>query len=115
MPDELKCFRDAVMEEDALWRDLLFMLLFTGQRKRNVCRMQWKDLDMSRGLWYVAGEQSKNGEPLVVVLSTNALPILNERLNLPNKHADWVFPSERARVLLLIRRRHGSEYVSVPA
>jgi integrase len=95
MPDELKQFRDAVMEEEPLWRDLLFMLLFTGQRKRNVCKMQWKDLDMSRGLWYVAGKQSKNGEPLVVVLSTNALPILNERFNSPNKHADWVFPSER--------------------
>ena len=95
MPDELKLFYDAVMQEAPLWRDLLFVLLFTGQRKRNVCRMQWKDLDLNRGLWYVAGETLKNGSPLVVVLSTNALAILNERSAAPNKHAEWVFPSER--------------------
>ena len=37
----------------------------------------------------------KNGSPLVVVLSTNALAILNERSGAPNKDAEWVFPSER--------------------
>lgn len=83
------------MEEVPLWRDLLFMLLFTGQRKRNVCKMQWKDIDMERGLWYVAGEQLKNGSPLVVVLPTQSLEILKMRHNSPSKHEDWVFPSER--------------------
>ena len=97
MPDELKRFHEAVMEESPLWRDLLLLLLFTGQRKRNVCRIQWKDLDFERGLWYVAGEQLKNGSPLVVVLSTQAANILNMRNNAPDKHADWVFPSERSK------------------
>ncbi len=95
MPDELKKFHAAVMEEPPLWRDLIFMLLFTGQRKKNVCRMQWKDLDFERGLWYVAGEQLKNGSPLVVVLSTQAVEILNDRIASPSKHETWVFPSER--------------------
>jgi integrase len=97
LPDELKRFRDAVMEETPLYRDLIFMLLFTGQRKKNVCKMQWKDLDLERGLWYVAGEQLKNGSPLVVVLSTNALAILNERFNASDKHEHWVFPSGAVR------------------
>ena len=95
MPAELKLFYDAVMEEPPLWRDLLFVLLFTGQRKRNVCQMRWEELDLTRGLWFVAGETMKNGSPLVVVLSTNALAILNERSSASDKHADWVFPSER--------------------
>jgi integrase len=95
MPNELKMFHDAVMQEPPLWRDFLFVLLFTGQRKRNVCQMQWKDVDLSRGLWYVAGETVKNGDPLVVVLSTNALAILNERFNASDRNAEWVFPSER--------------------
>jgi len=93
----LKKFHEAVMEEEPQWRDLLFMLLFTGQRKRNVCRMQWKDLDLERGLWYVAGEQLKNGSPLVVVLSTQAASILNMRNKASAKHVDWVFPSERCK------------------
>jgi integrase len=97
MPDELKRFRDAVMEETPLYRDLIFMLLFTGQRRQNVCKMQWKDLDLVRGLWHVAGEQLKNGSPLVVVLSTNALAILNERAGASDKHADWVFPTTSGR------------------
>ena len=96
MPDELKLFYDAVMQEPPLWRDLIFTLLFTGQRKRNVCQMQWKDLDLGHRLWYVAGETMKNGSPLVVVLPTNALAILNERASASNKHAEWVFPSERS-------------------
>jgi integrase len=95
MPDELKKFYDAVMQETPLWRDFLFVLLFTGQRKRNVCQMRWGELDLPRGLWYVAGETMKNGEPLVVVLSSNALAILKERFHAPNKHTEWVFPSER--------------------
>jgi integrase len=95
MPDELRLFYDAVIQESPLWRDLLFVLLFTGQRKRNVCQMQWKDLDLNRGLWFVAGETTKNGSPLVVVLCTNALAILNERSGASDKNADWVFPSER--------------------
>jgi len=66
MPNELKLFYEAVMQEPPLWRDLLFVLLFTGQRKRNVCQMQWKDLDLERRLWYVAGETMKNGSPLAV-------------------------------------------------
>ena len=95
MPDELKLFYDAVMQEPPLWRDLLFVLLFTGQRKRNVCQMRWEELDLTRGLWFVAGETMKNGSPLVVVLSTNALAILKERSSASDKHAGWVFPSER--------------------
>ena len=119
MPDELKLFYDAVMEEPPLWRDLLFVLLFTGQRKRNVCQMRWEKLDLSRGLWFVAGETMKNGSPLVVVLSTNALAILNERFSAPDKNADWVFPSERGAGAVVdpkkawerIRERSGLEDV----
>ena len=95
MPDELKLFYDAVMQEPPLWRDYMFMLLFTGQRGNNVRRMRWDELDLARGHWYVAGETLKNGSPLVVVLSTSALAILNERNNDPDKHTEWVFPSER--------------------
>jgi len=43
----------------------------------------------------VAGEKMKKGDPLVVVPSSNALAILNERAGTSDKNADWVFPSER--------------------
>ena len=97
MQDELKLFYEAVMQEPPLWRDLIFMLLLTGQRRNNVCRMQWKDLDLNRGLWFVAGETLKNGSPLVVVLTTQAMAILNQRLTSADKSEDWVFPSERSQ------------------
>jgi len=95
MPDELKKFHEAVMEKTPLWRDFIFMLLFTGQRRNNVGQMQWKDIDMTRGLWCVAGEKMKNGSPLVVVLSTQAMEILNSRITAPDKRENWVFPSVR--------------------
>jgi integrase len=93
--NEFAKFYEAVNQEEPLWRDLFLVILFTGQRKSNVCRMQWKDVDLENHLWFVAGETLKNGEPLAVVLSEPVVEILTERYTHPFRNENWVFPSPR--------------------
>jgi integrase len=91
LPTELEAFRLAVMQEKPVWRDLFLMLLFTGQRKSNVCQMRWADVDLQNKLWYVTGTQFKNNKPQAIVLSENACEILQRRYNDPQKNETWVF------------------------
>jgi integrase len=93
LPEELARFYESLEQEADLWRDLFLITLLTGQRKNNVCRMQWHDLDLSNNLWFVAGATLKNGCPLAVVISEPAAEILNRRKDDPNRHTTWVFPS----------------------
>jgi integrase len=52
------------------------VLTLTGQRRDEVGRMAWQDLDLSRKLWVIPGEHAKNGKPHLVQLSGPTLAIL---------------------------------------
>jgi integrase len=54
------------------------MLALTGQRRDEVGRMAWTDLDLENGLWVVPGEHAKNGKPHTVHLSHPALELLSQ-------------------------------------
>jgi integrase len=54
------------------------MLALTGQRRDEVGRMAWADLDLGKGLWVVSGEHAKNGKPHTVHLSHQALELLSQ-------------------------------------
>jgi integrase len=81
--------RDRVLSEDEirqLWKGLeaqpkemaaVFKLrLITAQRGGEVAGMRWVDVDLKGGWWTIPGEQSKNGLPHRVPLSTMAVEIL---------------------------------------
>jgi integrase len=50
--------------------------ILTGQRRDEVGRMTWADLDLERGVWVVPGEHAKNGKPHIVHLSQFVLSLL---------------------------------------
>ncbi|MBL0407784.1 tyrosine-type recombinase/integrase [Microvirga aerilata] len=52
------------------------VLVVTGQRRDEVGRMAWADLDLDRQIWIVPEEHSKNGKPHIVHLSGPALSLL---------------------------------------
>lgn len=89
-PDEIPRFLAAV---DALRsptaRDFFRMLLFTGGRRSNVAAMQWRDINMESGVWTVVADESKNKEPMPIVLPEQAIEILKRRRG----ESKWVFPS----------------------
>jgi len=94
-PAELRRFFEALAAEEPLWRDLFLICLFTGARRGNVAGMEWAEIDLDRGVWFLPGEKTKNGEPMVVVLPEPALVVLRARQRTANGHR-WVFPVKSA-------------------
>jgi integrase len=56
--------------------DTLKLLLLLGQRRNEVARMQWKDLDLETGTWSLPREATKNKQPHIVPLSDLVLKII---------------------------------------
>ncbi|MBA4285803.1 MAG: site-specific integrase [Xanthomonadaceae bacterium] len=62
--------------------------LATGLRQQNVCRLQWKDVDLVRRCAWVHPDQSKTRKAIAVPLNADAVAVL-ERLK--GRHAEFVF------------------------
>lgn len=91
-PGELPFFFEALhAEENETARDYILLSLFTGARKSNVLSMCWTDIDFERHVWRMP--ETKNGEPLTIPLSQEAIDLLLRRRELTN--GKWVLPSER--------------------
>jgi integrase len=69
-------------------RDLIQILLFTGQRKNNVLAMAWVDVDLDEKVWRVP--MTKNGKPVLVPLLDAEMVILERRKK--SVQSKWVFP-----------------------
>jgi len=70
---------------------VLRMLIYTGQRRAEVCTMEWSDLDLAEGLWHQPAAKNKNQRDNVTPLSDSILSILSE---VPHT-SGWVFPSPK--------------------
>jgi integrase len=91
--EELRQFFAALQAEpDITARDFFLLALLTGARRSNVLAMRWEDIDLSRGLWRIPGEKSKNGEDLVVILAPQVVELLTPRKAMANG-SPWVLPS----------------------
>lgn len=91
--DEIPRFFAALGEvEGEATRDALLLLLLTGARRSNVLAMRWEDLDLMHGRWRIPSEHSKNGDVLVVPLTTATLEILKRRQE--SASGEYVFPSD---------------------
>jgi len=64
------------------------LLILTAQRRGEVARMRWRDVDLDKALWTLPAEVTKNGRIHYVPLSRAALTILGE---LPRFTGDYVF------------------------
>jgi integrase len=84
--------RDRVLSDDELanvWRAanelggpfgaLVTLLILTGQRRDEVARMAWGEVDLDAQLWTLPKERSKNGQPHDVALSPPAVSILTSQ------------------------------------
>jgi integrase len=68
------------------------MLFATGQRRGEVSRMRWEDLDMKRRLWTLPSEFYKTDRVHVVPLSSLAVEILEETPR--HDKCAWVFSTD---------------------
>jgi integrase len=72
-----------------VFRDVLRLLLLTGQRESEVGEMRWREVDLAKRTWTIPGERTKNGRRHEVALSALAVTILEAR----HRKSEFVFPS----------------------
>lgn len=76
--NELPCLFEALAEEENdIARDYILLSLLTGARKNNVLSMRWNEINFEAKVWRIP--ETKNGEPLTVPLTEQAIEILRER------------------------------------
>jgi integrase len=100
--------RDRVLTDDELASVLLAaramggsygaiveMLALTGQRREEVARMTWAEVDLARRIWSLPGTRTKNGKPHVVQLSDLAVAVIHPQ----SRFSTLAFPAGGGRPL----------------
>ena len=88
---EIEVFMRAVAAEPPTWRDYFLIALLTGQRRENLSRMRWEEIDLDTGVWHIPAFKSKNRRATAVPLTNLAVGLLTRRRD--EVPGDWVFPS----------------------
>jgi integrase len=88
---ELVAFLRSVAEEPPTWRDYFLLGLLTGQRRENLSRMRWDEIDFATSCWHIPASKSKNKRATTIPLTELALGLLQRRRE--DTTGDWVFPS----------------------
>jgi integrase len=83
--------RDRVLDDEELARvilaarqvggpygDIVEFLALTGQRREEVARLQWEELDLARRVWTIPKSRTKNAKAHVVHLSGEALAAVKQ-------------------------------------
>jgi integrase len=73
-------------------RIALRLLLVTGQRRGELARAMWRDVDLDASRWNISAENSKNGRAHEVPLSKLAVDLFKQLQALTGSQ-DWVLPS----------------------
>lgn len=68
--------------------DMMRFALATGLRQRNVCRLEWADVDLIRACAWVHPDQSKTKNAIAVALNADAIAVLQRREGM---HKTYVF------------------------
>jgi integrase len=74
--DELRLVWQAANKFGGTFGSLVKMLALTGQRRDEVARMRWDELDFETRLWTLPPARTKNNQPHEVPLSKAALAVL---------------------------------------
>ena len=94
-PNEFDKFLEALeYEADDTIRDFIMLSLLTGARKANLLSMRWSDINADAKLWFISGEETKNGRPHAVPLTERELAILRRRFQ--TKKNEYVFYGDGA-------------------
>src|SRR5262245_237411 len=87
--DELRLVWQAADKLGKTFGPLVKLLALTGQRRDEVARMRWEEIDVENRLWTLPAERTKNNQPHQVPLSTAALTVLERVSRI--KESSFVF------------------------
>jgi integrase len=89
--DELQELWQALDGASPITRGVFRTMLLSAQRRNEVSRMRWADLDRREGWWNIPAELTKTKRPYRVPLTPAMLSIIKEIENL-SLDPEWVFP-----------------------
>jgi integrase len=75
--------------------DAFLVMLLTAQRCGEVCKMQWREVDLASGWWTIPGDVSKNDDPHRVPLTSMVVQILERRASAEDADDRHVFSNQR--------------------
>jgi integrase len=75
--DELRWLWCACERIDWPFGPLIKLLLLTGQRRDEVARLEWREIDLGERLWTLPREKAKNNRAHEIHLSNAAIGVLN--------------------------------------
>jgi integrase len=98
--------RDRVLSDDELARVIMAarqiggpyggiveLLALTGQRREEVARCVWDEIDLDSGIWNLPNQRTKNAKPHTVHLSEQAIAVLKQT----SEHRTFVFSASGVR------------------
>jgi len=74
----------AVRRMDSAYGGIIEMLALTGQRREEVARMVWDEIDVENRIWTLPGLRTKNGKPHLVHLSAPSIKLIERTPRLGN-------------------------------
>jgi integrase len=89
--DELQTLWRALDDASPIVRGVFRLMLLSAQRRNEVSRMRWADLDRRDGWWNIPAELTKTKRPYRVPLTPAMLAIV-EDLEKFSLDSQWVFP-----------------------
>jgi integrase len=90
--DELQALWLALDAADPIVRSLFRLMMLSAQRRNEVSRMRWPDLDRRENWWNIPAELTKTKRPYRVPITPAMLLIIEEMEKLA-LDPEWVFPS----------------------
>jgi integrase len=91
--DELARVIISARQIDDLYGGIVELLTLTGQRREEVARLTWEELDLKRRVWMIPKSRTKNAKPHVVQLSDESIAVLSRM----EKRGPYVFSVDGAR------------------
>jgi integrase len=105
--------RDRVLSDDELARVILAargiddryggiveLLALTGQRREEVARLTWEELDLGQRIWVIPKSRTKNAKPHVVQLADQSVAVLGRM----EKRGRYVFSIDGTKPLQIFAR-----------
>jgi integrase len=89
--DELQTLWRALDDTSPIVRGVFRLMLLSAQRRNEVSRMRWADLDLRERWWNIPAELTKTKRPYRVPLTPAMLAIIEEIEKL-SLDPEWVFP-----------------------
>jgi integrase len=89
--NELQTLWRALGEASPIVRGVFRIMLLSAQRRNEVSRMRWADLDRRESWWNIPAELTKTKRPYRVPLTPAMLAIIEE-MEKPSLDPEWVFP-----------------------